>query len=108
MTARNLRLHQRTHTGDKPFACDHPGCGLRYHRAAHLKRHQEVHSDNPNNPKPRKSRTINPGSNAIPVNIGPKALASELDAEIDKLAGDGDGQFAHAPVPYDLLTLPCA
>lgn len=84
---------------------------MRYHRPAHLKRHQEVHSDNPNKPKPRKSRAINPASNAVPVNVGmstsgggsgggrkKKALASELDVEIDELAGDGDGQFVRAPV----------
>ncbi|KAG8823030.1 hypothetical protein FRC19_004765 [Serendipita sp. 401] len=90
-TARNLRLHQRTHTGDKPFACDYPNCGMRYHRPAHLKRHQEIHNDSSNKPqkirKPRKEGVLPPTPRR-------RKVTSELDNEIDELAGDGDTYVA--------------
>ncbi|CAG7853220.1 SubName: Full=Related to ZAP1-metalloregulatory protein involved in zinc-responsive transcriptional regulation {ECO:0000313/EMBL:CCA72908.1} [Serendipita indica DSM 11827] len=88
-TARNLRLHQRTHTGDKPFACDYPGCGMRYHRPAHLKRHQEIHSDNPK-PKARKRKD----GTSTTTGRRNRRTNSELDNEIDELAGDADAYMA--------------
>lgn len=73
---------------------------MRYHRPAHLKRHQEVHVDNPNKPRARKGRAAANHAGAAPGAAGPNSgggagrkrkIATELENEIDELAGDGDG-----------------
>ncbi|KAB0798964.1 hypothetical protein PPYR_06850 [Photinus pyralis] len=42
-----LVYHIRRHTGERPFACDAPGCNKTYLYSFHLRRHQESHSATP-------------------------------------------------------------
>jgi hypothetical protein len=40
----NLVRHKRTHTGEKPFKCDHPGCDYAASLSANLVRHKRTHT----------------------------------------------------------------
>jgi hypothetical protein len=40
----HLVIHKRTHTGEKPFKCDHPGCDYATSQSAHLVSHKRTHT----------------------------------------------------------------
>ncbi|CCX16344.1 hypothetical protein FPQ18DRAFT_58478 [Pyronema domesticum] len=39
----SLQTHTYSHTGEKPFACEHDGCGRRFSVVSNLRRHKKVH-----------------------------------------------------------------
>ena len=39
----NRRAHERTHRGEKPYACHYPGCGKAFAHSTTLREHQDVH-----------------------------------------------------------------
>jgi hypothetical protein len=41
----NLAKHKRTHTGEKPYKCDWAGCEASFADGSHLRRHQKKHEN---------------------------------------------------------------
>ncbi|KAI9205954.1 uncharacterized protein BJ171DRAFT_55520 [Polychytrium aggregatum] len=52
--AAKLERHHRSHTGERPYACQHPGCDKRYGRSEHLAVHALSHLDNQEERRPFK------------------------------------------------------
>ena len=40
----SLKRHKKKHTGERPFACDRPGCNKKFSEKSTLKRHIKIHT----------------------------------------------------------------
>ena len=47
----SLKIHHHSHTGEKPFVCNEPGCGRSFSVQSNLRRHQKCHASGGDQPE---------------------------------------------------------
>ncbi|KAJ1570598.1 hypothetical protein NDA11_001653 [Ustilago hordei] len=60
----SLKIHHHSHTGEKPFVCNEPGCGRSFSVQSNLRRHQKCHApggDQSEMDAPRQHQQQGPG-----------------------------------------------
>jgi hypothetical protein len=96
-----LEEHIYTHTGDKPFVCQHPGCEKRFRQAGKLSIHKKMHS------MPSfKDRMIT----VLPDIEKSQEIAAAIQAVYSEIALFKLPSFFYSktlPAPHPVMVLPC-
>ncbi|KAF8344289.1 uncharacterized protein EI90DRAFT_3029088 [Cantharellus anzutake] len=99
-----LHRHQRTHSENKPFVCEH--CGKRYARSDVLFRHRKKCAETPKEQDSNKrSQLTEPPPHTLPRSRGvrpyPDPYLTSLDASTSRLTKNLPSLFSTSPLAFD-------